>query len=35
MMKIPEDNEQDNNSSSGNVSHDAGIGHAAAAEGKC
>ena len=28
MMKILEDNEQDDNSSNGNISHDAGIVHA-------
>ena len=28
MMKILEDNEQDDNSSNGSISHDAGIVHA-------
>ena len=35
MMKISEDTEQDNDKSSGNVSHEAGMGHADDDKGKC
>ena len=35
MMKIPEDNGQDNNSSNGNTSHEGGIVHADDDGGKC